>query len=84
MVSNEPVRLIGEETARGAPVANRASLLGERATRLGDPEPLLDRQQHQYFNVRGEPIAVKSNMHRLARHRWQSPHGGPRYSVAFG
>src|SRR5712691_1170005 len=39
---------------------------------LGDPEPLLDRRQQQYPGVRGQPAAVESDMHRLARDRWQT------------
>ena len=39
---------------------------------LGDLEPLLDRRQQQYPGVRGQPPAVKGDMHRLARHRWQT------------
>ena len=39
---------------------------------IGDPEPLLDRRQQQYPGVRGQPAAVEPDMHRLARHRWQT------------
>ena len=39
---------------------------------LGDPKPLLDRRQQQYPGVRGQPAAVESDMHRLARDRWQT------------
>ena len=39
---------------------------------IGDLEPLLDRRQQQYPGIRGQPPAVKSDMHRLAGDRWQT------------
>ncbi len=39
---------------------------------FGDLEPLFDRCQQQYPGVGGQPAAVKSGMHRLARDRWQT------------
>jgi hypothetical protein len=38
----------------------------------GDLQPLLDRHRQQYPGVRGHPAAVEPDMHRLARHRWQT------------
>ncbi len=50
---------------------------------FGNPEPLLDRRQQQYPGIRGHLAAVETDMHWLARHRWQTrqnprtfPHGG--------
>ena len=39
---------------------------------FGDLEPLLDGRQQQDPGIRGQPAAVESDMHRLARHRWQT------------
>src|SRR6266705_1548108 len=50
----------------------RARVLDAIRQALGDPEPLLDRRQQQYPGVRGHPAAVESDMHRLARDRWQT------------
>jgi hypothetical protein len=50
---------------------------------FGNLEPLFDCRQQQYSAIRGQPTAVKPDMHRLTRHRWQTrqnprtfPHGG--------
>jgi hypothetical protein len=39
---------------------------------FADLEPLLDGGQQQDAGVRGQPAAVKPDMHRLTRHRWQT------------
>jgi hypothetical protein len=39
---------------------------------FSDPQPLLDRRQQQYPGVRGQPPTVELDMHRLARHCWQT------------
>jgi hypothetical protein len=39
---------------------------------IGDLEPLLDRRQQQNTGVRSEPPAIKSDVHWLARDRWQT------------
>jgi hypothetical protein len=39
---------------------------------FGDLEPLLDRRQQQDTSIRSEPPAIKGDMHRLARHGWQT------------
>jgi hypothetical protein len=39
---------------------------------FGDLEPLLDGRQQQDAGIRGEPSAVETDMHRLARDGWQT------------
>ena len=44
---------------------------------LGDPKPLLDGRQQQYPGIRGQPPAVESDMHRLARRPLANPAESP-------
>ena len=72
-----------------------APIFDARRQPFADLEPLLDRRQQQYSVVRGQPATVKADMHRLARHRWQTRqnprtflHGGrelrwPRFDPAW-
>jgi len=60
-----------------------ARIFDARRQALSDLEPLLDSRQQQYSAVRSQPAAIEPDMHRLARHRWQTrqnprifPHGG--------
>ena len=60
-----------------------APIFEARRQAFGDLEPLLDRCQQQYSAVRSQSAAVEPDMHRLARHCWQTrqnprifPHGG--------
>ncbi len=39
---------------------------------FGDPKPLLDGRQQQDAGIRGEPTAIETDMHRLARDGWQT------------
>jgi hypothetical protein len=39
---------------------------------LGDPKPLLDCRQQQYPGIRGHQAAIKRQVHRLTRDRWQT------------
>jgi hypothetical protein len=39
---------------------------------FGNPETLLDGRQQQNASIRGEPSAVETDMHRLARDGWQT------------
>jgi hypothetical protein len=49
-----------------------ARIFAARRQAFGDLEPLLDRRQQQYSGVRGQPAAIKPDMHRLAADRWQT------------
>src|SRR5438309_6138856 len=63
---------------RLSPTMRQAHPAGERmfvdyaGQSLGNPELLLDRRQQQFPGVRGHLVAVESDMHRLAHHRWQT------------
>ena len=46
---------------------------------LGDREPLLDRRQQQYPSIRGHHAAIETQLHRLARDRWQTRQNPPTF-----
>jgi hypothetical protein len=50
----------------------RARVLDAIGQPLGEPKPLLDCRQQQYPGVRGHQAAIKRQVHRLARDRWQT------------
>jgi len=43
---------------------------------------LFDCCQQQYPGIRGQPAAIESNMHQLARHRWQTRQNPPIFPMA--
>ena len=49
-----------------------ARIFDARRQAFGNLEPLFDRRHQQYPAIRGQPAAVKPDMHRLTRHRWQT------------
>jgi hypothetical protein len=50
----------------------RTRVLDAISQTFGDPKPPLGCRQQQYPGVRGHQAAVKRQVHRLARHRWQT------------
>jgi hypothetical protein len=49
-----------------------APILDAGGQAVGDLQALLDRRQKQDAAIRGQPPAVKADLHRLAPHRWQT------------